>query len=83
MPSATITSKGQVTIPKEIRDKLRLKPGDILNFEMESVNTVVVTTKKKDYKEAYGMLYRENQEPKSDKEINEGIVEYLKEKYKR
>lgn len=83
MPTATITSKGQVTIPKKIRDELGLKPGDILNFEIEAVNTVVVSAKKKNYKEAYGMLYRENQKPKSDEEINEGIVEYLKEKYKR
>jgi AbrB family looped-hinge helix DNA binding protein len=83
MATATITSKGQVTIPKKIRDKLGLKPGDMLNFELESANTVVVTAKKKHFNEAYGMLYRENQEPKSDEEINEGIVEYLKEKYKR
>ena len=83
MPSATITSKGQVTIPKKIRDQLHLKPGDTLNFEIESNNTVLISTKRRHFSEAYGMLYRENQEPKSDLEINEGIVEYLKEKYKK
>lgn len=83
MPSSTMTSKGQITIPKVIRDKLHLKPGDVLNFELESNDTVVVSAKKRNYKEAYGMLYRENQKPKSAEEINEGIVEYLKKKYKR
>lgn len=29
---ATITSKGQVTVPKPIRDSLHLRPGDKLNF---------------------------------------------------
>lgn len=29
----TITSKGQITIPVRIREKLRLKPGDILDFD--------------------------------------------------
>ena len=29
----TLTSKGQITIPIEIRTKFRLKPGDILEFD--------------------------------------------------
>ena len=30
---ATITSKGQVTIPVRVRRNLNLKPGDILDFD--------------------------------------------------
>ena len=32
MPTATITSKGQITIPIEVRKKLGLKAGDQINF---------------------------------------------------
>jgi antitoxin PrlF len=32
MPSATVTSKGQITIPLEVRTKLALKPGDKIEF---------------------------------------------------
>ncbi len=32
MPTATLTSKGQTTIPKEIREHLGLKPGDRIDF---------------------------------------------------
>ncbi len=32
---ATITSKGQVTVPKPIRDKLDLRPGDKIDFILE------------------------------------------------
>jgi antitoxin PrlF len=31
----TLTSKGQVTIPKEIRDELGLKPSDKIVFSLE------------------------------------------------
>lgn len=29
----TITSKGQITIPKRIRQRLNLQPGDVLEFD--------------------------------------------------
>lgn len=30
---ATVTSKGQITIPQPIREKLRLEPGTVLDFD--------------------------------------------------
>ncbi len=36
MPSAKITSKGQVTIPAEVREALGLKQGDVLAFEVRA-----------------------------------------------
>ncbi len=30
---ATLTSKGQITIPISVRNRLHLKPGDILEFD--------------------------------------------------
>jgi antitoxin MazE len=36
MAETTITKKGQVSIPKEIREKLGLKPGDRIEFIIEN-----------------------------------------------
>lgn len=32
---ATVSEKGQVTIPKRLRDELGIRPGEILDFEAE------------------------------------------------
>ncbi|MDQ2908654.1 MAG: AbrB/MazE/SpoVT family DNA-binding domain-containing protein [Candidatus Eremiobacteraeota bacterium] len=42
MPAATVTSKGQLTIPKAIRDKFKLKTGDRVEFLEESGKIVMI-----------------------------------------
>ena len=32
MAAATLTSKGQITIPKDVRERLGLRPGDEIDF---------------------------------------------------
>ena len=40
---ATVTSKGQVTIPKPIRDRLQLEPGDKIDFTLDEAGDLRVT----------------------------------------
>jgi len=42
---SAITSKGQATIPKAIREHLRLKPGDRVKFFVHPDGTVVLLPK--------------------------------------
>jgi len=39
--SSTITSKGQITVPQEIRKRLGLEPGDRVEFVVEEGRTVI------------------------------------------
>ncbi|HMO96275.1 MAG TPA: AbrB/MazE/SpoVT family DNA-binding domain-containing protein [Tepidiformaceae bacterium] len=39
--STTITSKGQVTIPKEVRERLGLSPADRVEFEVRGDTAVM------------------------------------------
>jgi AbrB family looped-hinge helix DNA binding protein len=38
----TLTSKGQVTIPKHIRDSLQLKPGSKLTFDINDGQNLIL-----------------------------------------
>lgn len=40
--TTSMTSKGQVTIPKKVRDSLRLSPGDRVAFGVNGSGQVVV-----------------------------------------
>ena len=42
MPSALITAKGQTTIPKAIRERLGVEPGDRIDFVVQADGTVKV-----------------------------------------
>lgn len=42
MPTATITTKGQTTIPKAVRDRLRLGPGDRVEFVVQDDGTALM-----------------------------------------
>jgi len=42
---ATVTSKGQVTIPKEIRDLLHIRTNDKLDFVLEGERVVIAPVK--------------------------------------
>ena len=41
MLKVKVTSKGQVTIPKEIRDKLGIRPGEGLAFEEKMAYSIL------------------------------------------
>ncbi len=42
MPAATITSKGQITLPKAVRDHLQLETGQRVEFLIGDDGTVTV-----------------------------------------
>lgn len=48
MATSTLTSKGQVTIPKEIRERLGLKEGDRLAIELDEQGRVVLRPEPRD-----------------------------------
>ena len=55
---STLTSKGQTTVPKAIRESLRLKPGDRITFTPMPDGTVLMRVKNKSVMSLAGSLRR-------------------------
>ena len=65
MPTATLTSKGQLTLPKRIRELLRLETGDLVDFVVAGDGTIQVRAGQYDVRELRGMLKRAGRAPVS------------------
>jgi antitoxin PrlF len=54
---AVVSQKGQVTIPKRLRDRLGIQPGAVLDFQEESGRLVAGKTRAQDPIDAvYGII---------------------------
>jgi AbrB family looped-hinge helix DNA binding protein len=80
MSVSTITSKGQVTIPKRVRDRLRLKTGDRLEFRVEEDGSIRVYPIAKKVSEVFGAFAEKASRPYSTEEIDERVRKAFRER---
>ena len=73
MPKATLTSKGQLVIPKAIREHLGLRPGDKLDFVVQDDGDVLIRPAVEDVRRLKGMLHRPGRKPVSVAAMNQAI----------
>ena len=79
---ATVTSKGQITIPKEVREDLRLRPGDRVEFRKGEAGTFVLRPVRRSILEIAGML-RWTGPTVTVEEMDEGIRRAVVERFRR
>ena len=65
MATATLTSKGQLVIPKPIRDLLHLHPGDTLDFMVQESGDVLMRPAVEDVRKLKGVLRKPGRKPVS------------------
>ena len=56
MPTSTLTSKGQLTLPKPIRERLNVRPGDRVEFRLTEEGQVMVEAASRDLRTLRGIL---------------------------
>lgn len=78
MVTATMTSKGQVTIPKAVRDSLRLHSGDRIAFILRGVTEVVLKPATKTVDQVFGKLHKSGQAVKTVDEMKQAVVRRMR-----
>jgi len=78
MPVSLITVKGQTTIPKKIRDYLKLHPGDKVDFVIKENGKVVLEPATLDVKELEGILHRPGMKPVSADDMKKALKKRFK-----
>ncbi len=73
MATATLTTKGQLVIPKSVRDYLRLHPGDSLDFLVQENGDVLIRPAVEDVRQLRGALHKSGRPPVSLEAMREAI----------
>ncbi|MGH3350209.1 MAG: AbrB/MazE/SpoVT family DNA-binding domain-containing protein [Nocardioides sp.] len=75
MTQAVMTSKGQITIPKDVRDDLRLEAGSKVMFVRLGPREYRLVARTGKISDLYGVLARPGQRSLTAEEINEAIAD--------
>ncbi len=81
MSTATLTSKGQTTIPKDIRDGLSLKAGDKLDFHMLSDASASLRVRRGSLDDFIGILHVPGRKAMTGDDVKAAIAKTLKRKH--
>lgn len=82
MIQAKLTSKGQITIPKEIRTRLNLHAGDRVTFIISREGKVMLTTQTLSLDDIFGMFNHKSKGRLTQKDIHAAIAKRMRRKYK-
>ena len=82
MSTATMTSKGQMTLPKDVRDDLGLKPGDKVDILKEG-SRYVLRPRNVKASDLYGILHRPGDHKMTPREEDEAYATALAEEDER
>lgn len=80
---AKVTSKGQVTLPKQIRESLSIRTGDRLEFAMEPSHKISIRKKRLPGSSAgcAKHLVKPGQKPLTVEQMDDAIRDHMRKKY--
>ncbi len=78
MVTATITSKGQITIPKSVRESLQLHTGDRVVFEVHGRDKAILKPITKSVDDVFGKLHRPTMAIRSVGDMNQAIQSHMR-----
>jgi AbrB family looped-hinge helix DNA binding protein len=82
-PLSKLTAQGQMSVPAQVRKQLGVGPGSTQEWEIEDDRVVVRRAGKYSFEDIHTALFPSPPEPKTLKELKDGIRSYIVEKHAR
>ena len=76
-----LTAQGQISVPAEIRKKLGLRPGSILEWEEKGGDVVVRRAGRYTSTEVHEVLFGASHARKVKVDVKEGIRKYIRQRH--
>jgi len=83
LPQSKVTAQGQISVPAEIRKKLGIGPGSVLEWEQEGDKVVVRKAGKYTSLDIHKALFKTPPKPITVEQMDEAIGRYIRKKYAR
>ena len=77
MPKATLTSKGQITLPKEVRSRLGVAAGDHVEFAISDDGSITIRSVKKSALRLHGVIDQSADRPVPVEDLDQAIADHL------
>jgi antitoxin PrlF len=80
---STVTDKGQVTLPKPIRDQLGIRAGTRIDFEVQADGSLKARVLTRGSAGLFGLVARPGEAARSLEEIDAGVTAAVVERSRR
>lgn len=81
LPRSRLTAQGRITIPAEIRRKLGVGPGSILEWDEEDGKVIVRKAGRYSFDDIHRAVFAQPPKPRTLEELKEGISRYIRAKH--
>lgn len=83
LPQSKVTAQGQISVPAEIRRKLGIGPGSVLEWEEEEGIVVVRKAGRFSSEDIHRALFAKRSRPRKLQDLKEAVRRHVREKHAR
>lgn len=81
--TSKVTAQGQISVPVEVRRRLGISPGSVLEWDQEGDKILVRRAGRYSSEDLHHALFEAPPQPRTPEEMKEGIRAYVKKRHAR
>ena len=83
LAQSRVTAQGQISVPAEVRKRLELVPGSILEWDAEGDRITVRRVGRHTFEDLHRALFSQEPQPRSLEDLKEGIRQHMRARHAR